>query len=107
MKKTSAKPKRSSTKSSRPFREPQYALKADILYREVEGQILILTPRAEFLYTLNASAQVLWPLLARGATEQKLVAALVREYDLARVEAQRDVQAFLHDLRAKGILARK
>ena len=75
--------------------------------REVEGQILILTPRAEFLYTLNASGQVLWELLQRGTTEQKLVSALVKEYELAPLQAQKDVRAFLQTLRTKGILAHK
>lgn len=106
MKKTSSKPKRSSVKSSRPT-EPHYALKKDIMHREVEGQILILTPREEFLYTINDSGMVLWELLVRGTTEQKLVNALVSHYELSRTQAQGDVQTFLQDLRAKGILARK
>lgn len=106
MKKTSAKPKRSLPKSRSAPAKTSYTLKQEISYREVQGQILILTPREEFLYTLNAAGHVLWKLLARGAAEQKLIDALVREYDLAPEHAQRDVHAFLQDLRAKGVLAR-
>lgn len=77
------------------------------MHREIEGQILILTPSEEFLYTLNESGQVLWKLLVRGTTEQKLVNALMRQYPLSRPQAQRDVQTFLRALRARGILASK
>jgi hypothetical protein len=105
MKKTSAKLKRSSSKSSRAA--PRYRLKPGIMHREVEGQILILTPREEFLYTVNDSGKLLWELLARGATVQKLVRALVQEYGLAENDARRDVEIFLRALRAKGILARQ
>jgi hypothetical protein len=105
MKKTSAKPKRSSPNSS--HRELLYKLKPGIMHREVEGQILILTPREEFLYTVNDSGKMLWQLLVKGATEKKLAAALVKEYGLGEKDALRDVKMFLQTLRAKGILARQ
>lgn len=82
-------------------------LKNDVMSREIEGQILILTPREEFLYTLNASGQVLWEMLAKGTTAQKLVDALVRRYGISPTQAQGDVQTFVRGLRAKGILAGK
>ena len=77
------------------------------MFREVEGQILILTPREEFLYTLNASGRLLWELLVRGTTEAKLVHALMSEYALSPAQASSDVRVFIRALNAKGILARK
>lgn len=77
------------------------------MFREVEGQILILTPREEFLYTLNASGQLLWEMLVRGTSEQKLIHTLVRAYGLSPAQAAGDVSTFLQALSAKGILARK
>lgn len=77
------------------------------MHREVEGQILILTPREEFLYTLNPSGRVLWELLVRGTTEQKMVSALMNRYELSKIEALYDVRAFIRTLNAKGIISRK
>lgn len=83
------------------------ALKAGIMHREVEGQILILTPREESLYTVNASGNMLWQLLVRGATERKMVHSLMSQYALSHSEARRDVKVFLQALSAKGIITRQ
>ena len=105
MKQTSNKPKTRSAASSKRKVERTYALKKEIAYRTIEGQILVLAPREEFLYTLNDSGQFLWAALKRGASMKRLAALLAAEYGLPPVTAQQDVEAFLQVLVAKGIVA--
>lgn len=104
MKQTSKKPKPRSAGSSKRKVERKYTLKKEIAYRTIQGQILVLAPRAEFLYTLNDSGKFLWSALQRGASKKRLAALLAAEYDLPTAAAQRDVEAFVQVLVAKGIV---
>ena len=58
------------------------------------------------LVRLNGTGAFLWNCLAASEqTEDELVAALVRQYDVPSDVARRDVAAFLETLRKNGILA--
>lgn len=107
MKQTSKKRAPRSSALSPRKSERKYQLRSEIAYRVIEGQVLVLAPRQESLFTLNASGQLLWAALKRGATQKRLAALLTAEYDLPLAEAQRDVEVFLRELNAKGILVRK
>lgn len=105
MKPTSNTPKPRSAVSSKSKVERKYTLKKEVAYRAIEGQILVLAPHAEFLYTLNDSGKLLWDALQHGATKKRLATMLAAEYDLSLATAQQDVEAFVQELVAKGVVA--
>lgn len=82
------------------------ALRTDDLYwREIDDEIVVLEGRASRYLSVNDSGAVLWRLLARGATREELIAALVETYELDAAGAASDADRFLEDMRAASLLA--
>jgi hypothetical protein len=76
----------------------------NISWQELDGQVVVLdTARGTYLL-LNASAAVLWAVVAAGATRSELVETLVSRYGLGQDTAQNDVNAFLHSLNDRALV---
>ena len=56
------------------------------------------------MITLNETGAFLWKLLETEQTEEKLVTALLEEYDVTKDRAAADVDAFLTSLRDGSLL---
>ncbi|HET9738412.1 MAG TPA: PqqD family protein [Solirubrobacteraceae bacterium] len=78
---------------------------ADLAWQDLDGDIVALEPTASVYLTTNAAGALLWRLLARGATHDELVGALVAAYGLPAADAAQDVDAFVEDLRIRELLA--
>lgn len=77
------------------------------LLREVAGkQVVVPLGKAavEFpgMLTVNATGAYLWQLLEQEQTEETLVRALCRKYDVDENTVRGDITAFLEKLRAVG-----
>jgi Coenzyme PQQ synthesis protein D (PqqD) len=73
-------------------------------WRLVQGEVIALDrARSEYL-AVNATGTVLWEALSGGATAEELSERLVAAHGLERDVAERDVAAFLDDLRGRGLL---
>lgn len=80
-------------------------LRADRLeWREVEGEIVALDTAASEYLAVNRTGAVLWPLLAAGTTREALASALAGSFDVAPEAAAGDVDRFLAELEARGLL---
>lgn len=78
--------------------------KDTVSWREVENEIVAMDlARSEYI-TVTESARRLWLLLAAGTTEDALVASLIRTHGIDQARATADVDAFLSDLRARGLI---
>jgi hypothetical protein len=77
----------------------------DLLWREVDDEVVILDLKASLYASLNATGRLLWLQLAGGATTEELGAALQAAYGIEADVAARDVQAFLAALDEQGLLA--
>ncbi len=87
--------------------EPVWRLRADGLdWRVVDGEAVILDAERSAYNATNASGTVLWTRLQHGATRSELVAALSARFAIERARAEADVDAFLADLRSRGLLVR-
>jgi hypothetical protein len=73
-------------------------------WRLVDGEVIALQLDRKEYFTINPSGTLLWPLLAQGATEAELSAALVHAFGLSQGAARADVAAFLAVLRDRGLL---
>jgi hypothetical protein len=76
----------------------------DLPWQDLDGEIVVLEPRASVYLTMNAAAALLWRRLAEGTSREELVAALVGAYDLPPAHAERDVDRFLDQLREQELL---
>ena len=56
------------------------------------------------LIKLNDVCAYLWKFLEKGTTEEELVSALVKEYEVDEETAKKDVKAFVKKLEEKNLL---
>ncbi|HVF53265.1 MAG TPA: PqqD family protein [Actinomycetota bacterium] len=77
---------------------------ADVVWREVEGEVVAFDMRSSNYLSVNRAGACLWPMLAKGATTESLVSRLAETFGLTDLEAQTDVAAFVAELRSKGLL---
>jgi hypothetical protein len=88
------------------WKRATYALSGAIAYREIEGELLVLTPDDDVLYTVNGSGRIAWDLLAQGVTGATLAAALASSYGVAEARVADDVRVFLDELVQREIVTR-
>lgn len=77
----------------------------DVIWREVDGDIVGLDLRSSRYFTLNTTAAQLWKLLEHDAETDELVDALVHAYGVEPDRARTDVAAFVEAMREHGLLA--
>lgn len=85
--------------------EPVLRLRSEGLdWRVVDDEVVILDAERSAYNATNASGTVLWTRLHDGATRSQLIGALSERFALDRQLAEADVDAFLCDLRSRGLL---
>lgn len=85
--------------------EQLHRLRPDGLsWREIDDEVIALDHRTSAYVSVNASAVSLWRALVSGATKAQLVHLLVEGYGIEREPAAADVDAFLAELSAQGLL---
>ena len=68
------------------------------------GEIVALDESELEYLSANPSGAVLWEHLARGTNRDELVGRLVERFGIEIEVAERDVDAFLAELHARGLL---
>ena len=76
----------------------------DLTWQELDGEIVLLDLQGSAYFQLNGSATLLWRRLVDGCARPDLEAALIEHYDVDARQAAVDVDAFLADLQAHGLL---
>lgn len=74
------------------------------VWREIDGETVLLALDASEYLGLNRSATALWPAMVDGATTQALTAVLCGAYDVTPEVAEADVDAFVATCAARGLL---
>jgi hypothetical protein len=77
---------------------------ADLHWREIDGEVIALEARGSTYLATNPAGAVLWQALVDGATRDGLADALVAAYGIDRGRALADVDAYLAELAAQGLL---
>lgn len=73
-------------------------------WRRVGEEVVVLDMAEQRYLAVNPSGSVLWPLLDRGAAPEELVATLAEGFGLPHDVARHDVEAFVADLEARGVV---
>jgi hypothetical protein len=76
----------------------------DLHWREIDGEVIALEARGSRYIASNPAGAVLWQELAEGATRTGLAESLVGAFGIAPDRALDDVDAFLADLTARGLI---
>jgi hypothetical protein len=77
---------------------------ADLAWREVEGEVVVVDVRTSTYLSANDSGGRLWSRLSEGTTRDELVAELVEGFGVDAETAGVDIDKFLQQLRDQGLL---
>jgi hypothetical protein len=77
---------------------------ADLSWRELDGEGVLLDLRQSKYLTVNPTGTTLLQLLAGECTSAELATALVAKYSISQAEAEEDVASFVAELDARGLL---
>jgi hypothetical protein len=76
----------------------------EVMWREVEGQAIILDLRTSMYLTTNSAGGRMWKLLQDERTSGELEQDLIDTYGIDEGTARRDVRAFLDMLKENNLL---
>jgi hypothetical protein len=83
---------------NRPVRNPKLA------WREIEGEIVIISPEKSQVHELNETAALIWKQADGKSDAEQIAARLSEEYDVTREAARTDVNELLARLEEKDLL---
>src|SRR5271169_3236682 len=80
-----------------------------VVSRVVAGETLIVPVRAKVgdlasIYSFNGTGSLIWKLLESAKTVAELSMAVAREYDVDPAQAERDVEEFVGEMKAVGLV---
>lgn len=76
----------------------------NVIWREVDGQVVGLDLRSSRYFSLNTTGAALWRMLEDERDVDQLVEALVAGHGIDRGRAQADVRAFLDSMQEHGLV---
>ena len=79
-------------------------LSADVAFRELNGEGVLLDLGSGTYFGLNEVGTKLWSLLTTNDSLENATEALVREYDVAADVLRADVNHLLQEMQANGLL---
>jgi hypothetical protein len=77
--------------------------------RVVAGETLIVPVRAKVgdlasIYSFNGTGTLIWKMLESPRTLSELATAVVDEYEVDRLQAERDVTHFVNEMKSVGLV---
>ena len=75
-----------------------------VLWRELDGEAILLDPQEGCSYNLNKVGTVIWTLLDGTHTVEDIAAAVCEAYEVEYTQALHDVEQLLNDLREHKLL---
>jgi hypothetical protein len=81
-----------------------YKLSESLAIKTVDDETFILDRATNKLHTFNALGSTLWRRLMAGDSCDKIVQAVVNEFDVDSLEAEKDVMEFLNKCEQERLL---
>ena len=75
----------------------------DVIATELEGELVLLNPRTQAMFSLNATGKLIWEYLGDSSAEQH-AARLAERFEVDLETAQRDVDALTARLETAGLI---
>jgi hypothetical protein len=79
----------------------------DVMFRELEGEAIILNLATGMYFGLDAVGTRAWMLLAESGSVRRAVDAMAGEYDVDRATLERDILDLVSVLLDKGLVTPK
>ena len=85
----------------------QLAIAPDVLFQEVNGELVLLDLEGEVYFGLDATGTRIWQLLSEGRSVPELLDALETEYDVERAVLEADVDELITQLIEAGLVTQR
>jgi len=79
----------------------------DVLFRELQGEAVILNLASSNYFGLDAVGTRIWQLCEAHGSLQTVLDAMQREFDASGETLQSDLLTFIDELLSRGLLARQ
>jgi hypothetical protein len=76
----------------------------ELTWRLLDGDAVIVSPASGEIRVLNHVGAEIWQLLENGRTPTQIQQTLTEQYALPPEQAAQDLNAFLDDLTARGLI---
>jgi hypothetical protein len=77
---------------------------AHVLFRDLQGELVVLEPRRGVYFGLDAIGTRIWHLLQEPRPLTDVVVALVTEYEVDEAQAAADVLDLVRQLQEQGLV---
>ncbi len=77
---------------------------SDLLWHEIDGELVVLDLRSSQYLATNASGTVLVTQLTEERTQAELAQALIEAFGISQSQATHDVVGFVTELERSGLL---
>jgi hypothetical protein len=84
--------------------ESRVAISDDVVFRELEGEAVILNLESGTYFGLDPVGTRIWSLLQEDGSLRRAFEALLQEYDVAPEKLEGDILRLVEELRAKGLV---
>ena len=75
-----------------------------ILWRELDGEVVLLDPEAGSSYNLNRVGTIIWKMLDGKHTSNDIATTICELYEVEYEQAHQDVERILADLHSNNLL---
>lgn len=76
-----------------------------ILWRELDGEAVLLDPNAGCSYNLNAVGTLVWRMLDGTRTTSEIASMICESYEVEHEQALQDVELLLADMQANNLVS--
>ncbi len=77
-----------------------------LAWREIEGEVVIISPEDSVVHELNETASFIWMQVNSSRSPAEIADLLAAEYDVAAEVARADTEELISHLEAKRLLLR-
>jgi hypothetical protein len=77
---------------------------ADTVFRDMNGEAVLVNLATNRIYSLNATGARFWSLVVEGVTQEAAEEQLLEEFDVGPVELRSEITELLRALRAEGLV---
>ena len=85
-------------------RDAKLRLSSDVVFRELDGESVVLDLSSGRYFGLNAVGTRIWQLIGQGDAVDGLIKTVTAEYEADEATIERDVLALLEELETRGLV---
>lgn len=78
--------------------------RSDLVWREIDGEVVIISPDNKAIHTLNDAGSRIWTLINGDSDVNTITAILCREFDEKEEDIKKDIYEYLNNLKQLNLL---